>query len=230
VKTSAPQALRVPTVVETVAVAGRAFRLTRPHSAEELIDEAEYARDERLPYWAELWPSARVLAGALGEEPLAGRRVVELGCGLGLPSLVAAAMGARALATDWYPEALAFVVRNARAASLQVERMLVDWQHPPDALLERGPFDLVVAADVLYEARNADALLALLPALAGKAGRILIADPRRPDARLLIEPLTAAGWAHRREERPVAGRIDESGPVVHLHHLNPPAPGARSAR
>jgi hypothetical protein len=75
---------------------------------------------------------------------------------------------------------------------------------------------------VLYEARNAAALEALLPRLTAAAGRALIADPRRPDARLLLEPLVAAGWSHRRDDMPVTGRVDEAGPVVHLHRLRPP--------
>jgi predicted nicotinamide N-methyase len=213
-------------VTETVAAGGRRFTLLRPRSAEALIDEDEYARDERLPYWAELWPSGRALADALALQDLAGRRVVELGCGLGLPSLAAAVAGARVLATDWYPEALAYLRHNARAAGAPVETLLVDWREPPARLLAGAPYDLVAAADVLYEARNASALERLLPRLAGPAGRVLIADPRRPDAHLLFDPLVAAGWSHRREDVTVRGRVDEAGPVVHLHHLRPPDAGA----
>ena len=109
---------------------------------------------------------------------------------------------------------------------LPVETLLVDWREPPARLLAGAPYDLVAAADVLYEARNASALERLLPRLAGPAGRVLIADPRRPDARLLLEPLAAAGWSHRREDVTVRGRVDEAGPVVHLHHLRPPDAGA----
>ena len=66
--------------------------LLRPVSPDALLDEEAFARDEFLPYWAELWPAATALAAALPD--VAGLRVVELGCGLGLPSLVAAARGA----------------------------------------------------------------------------------------------------------------------------------------
>jgi predicted nicotinamide N-methyase len=222
---SGTPSLRIPLHTEVVRVAGRRYRLRRPRSAEELIDERDYERDERLPYWAELWPSALPLAEALAAMPLENLRVLELGCGLGLPSIVAAGARARALATDWYAEALQAVARNARAAGVEVPTLLVDWRDPPPELLAAAPFDLVVAADVLYEPRNADALLALLPRVVSPAGRALIADPRRPYAHHLIEPLVAAGWAHRREDVTLKGPIDEAGPVVHLHHLEP-APGA----
>jgi predicted nicotinamide N-methyase len=211
-------------VREDVSVGALVLSILRPSSAEDLIDEDEYARDERLPYWAELWPSALVLAERLTARPPAGARVVELGCGVGLPAVVAALGGADVVATDWYPEALAFTRANATAAGARVETMAVDWRRPPDALFARGPDDLVVGADVLYEERNGPALAALLPRLLPPGGEALIADPRRPHAAALIEPLRAAGWAHERRDVRSRGRPDESGPVIHLHRLV--APGA----
>jgi predicted nicotinamide N-methyase len=197
--------------------------VARPRSAEELIDEDDYARDERLPYWAELWPSALVLAERLTGRDLAGRRVVEVGCGVGVPAVVAALLGARTLATDWYAPALAFARANAEASGARVETLLVDWADPPPALLGRPPADLVIGADVLYEERNGPALAALLPRLVAPGGEALIADPRRPHADALLDPLRAAGWAHSCEEARYRGRPDESGPVIRLHRLTPPA-------
>ena len=122
---------RFDVVTEGVVVGALRLTIVRPRSAEDLIDEGDYARDERLPYWAELWPSAHVLAGHLAARDLRGRRVVELGCGVGLPSVVAALGRAEVLATDWYADALAFVQANAAAAGARVETLLVDWADPP---------------------------------------------------------------------------------------------------
>ena len=209
-------------VREEVAVGDLRLEIARPASAEDLIDEDDYARDERLPYWAELWPSAHVLAARLAAAPPAGRAVVELGCGVGLPSVVCALGGARVLATDWYEEALAFTAANARGAGARLETMAVDWSAPPPALLARPPADLVIAADVLYEARNGPAIAALLPRLVAPGGEALVADPRRPHAPGLIDPLVAAGWRHDVDEVRHGGRIDESGPLIRLHRLRPP--------
>lgn len=211
------------TVREDVAVGPLVLSIVRPRSAEDLIDETEYARDERLPYWAHLWPSALVLAERLSERSLAGARAVELGCGLGVPAIVAALAGAEVLATDWYPEALAFTLANAAAARATVGTLAVDWRAPPGALLARPPADLVIGADLLYEERNGAALAELVPRLLAPGGQALIADPRRPHAAGLIEPLRAAGWAHEREDVRHRGRVDESGPVAHLHRLVKPA-------
>ena len=163
-------------VEETVTVAGRELRIVRPRDAVELLDEEAFEHEEFLPYWAELWPSALRLATAASQRDLHGARIVELGCGLAVPSLAAALGGAEVLATDWSEDALAFAARNARLNGAAVETLLCSWT-TPQPLVERGPFDLVLASDVLYERRNVAPLLELLPRLAGEA---LVADPGRP--------------------------------------------------
>jgi predicted nicotinamide N-methyase len=143
--------------------------LLRPVSPDALLDEEAFARDEFLPYWAELWPAATALASAL--PAVVGLRVVELGCGLGLPSLVAAARGAEVTATDWAEEAVELLRENAARNRLTLHAEVRDWREPwPER------FDLALAADVLYERRNVAPLLERLRELApvayvGLAGR-----------------------------------------------------------
>ncbi len=144
--------------------------LLRPEAPEELLDEDAFAHDEFLPYWAELWPAATALVAALPER-LDGVRVIELGCGLGLPSLVAAARGAEVTAVDWAEEAVELLQRNAARNGLALVSEVHDWRQP----LART-FDLAIAADVLYERRNVEPVLARLreaapEALVGLAGR-----------------------------------------------------------
>jgi len=143
--------------------------LQRPESPEALIDEDAFADDEFLPYWAELWPAGKALAAALPD--VRGLRVVELGCGLGLPSLVAAARGADVTATDWADDAIAQLRENAARNGLALHAERRDWREPWAAC-----FDLALAADVLYESRNVEPLAARLRelapvALVGLAGR-----------------------------------------------------------
>jgi len=143
--------------------------LVRPAEPEALLDEDAFADDEFLPYWAELWPAGLALAGALPAD-LEGVRVVELGCGLGVPSLVAAARGARVTAVDWAADAVALLKENAARNDVAVEAVHADWR------TFDGSFDLALAADVLYEARNVVPLAGLLSriapaALVGLAGR-----------------------------------------------------------
>jgi predicted nicotinamide N-methyase len=165
-------------VEETFEVAGRTLTLLRPPSAEELIDEAAFAAEEFLPYWAELWPSGVALAEHVAARDLRGMRVVELGAGLGLPSLAAGLRGADVLATDWAEAAVALLAANAARNGIALRAEVARWDEP-----ERfgTDWDLVLAADVLYEQRNTDQLLELLPRLA--ASEILLAEPGRPFAK-----------------------------------------------
>jgi predicted nicotinamide N-methyase len=169
-------------VEEVVPLDGRDLRLLRPRDAESLLDEAAFEQEEFLPYWAELWPSSLALARAISGRALRGARTLELGCGLGLPSIAAALAGGRVLATDWSPQAIELTRVNADRNGADLETLVCSWTDP-DPLLERAPWDLVLAADVLYEARNGEALLPLLP---GLGAEVWLADPgRRPAAPFL---------------------------------------------
>src|SRR5205814_3865039 len=121
-----------------------------------------------------------------------GARVVELGCGLAIPSIVAALGGARVLATDWSPDAIALAAENAARNGAAIETAVLSWA-APGPFVERPQWNLVLASDVLYERRNVDQLLALLPRLAGERTEVLVAEPGRPPARSFFEA-AAARW------------------------------------
>jgi predicted nicotinamide N-methyase len=159
------------------------LRLLQPREAAELPDSGPVEWAPVAPYWAVLWRSGVALADELAGMALGGARVVELGCGLAVPSIAAARAGADVLATDACGEALALVGRNARLNGVRVETARVDWTAPTE-LLARAPFDLLLAADVLYERAAVAALLSLVPRLAAQA---LLADPGRPAARTFVE-------------------------------------------
>jgi predicted nicotinamide N-methyase len=178
--------LAVHAVESVVSLGHRELTIVRPRDAEELLDEDAFDRDEFLPYWAELWPSGLALAGAIGGRPVAGSRVLELGCGLALPSIAAALAGARVLATDWSPEAVALASWNARRNGVQISTAVADWGDPSRLRLG-APWDVVLAADVLYERRNVDVLLGLVPGLVDGTGEVLLADPGRPAAASFLE-------------------------------------------
>ena len=171
-------------VEEVIAIDGRDLRLLRPRDAEALLDEHAFEQEEYLPYWAELWPSALALARAVATRALHGARTLELGCGLGLPSIAAALAGGRVLASDWSTEAIAMAAANAERNGARLETLVCSWTTPAP-LLARAPYDLILASDVLYESRNVDTLLDLLPKLGND---VWLADPgRKPAARFLAE-------------------------------------------
>jgi predicted nicotinamide N-methyase len=184
---------------------GGELRVLQPADSAELPDDGAVEWAPIAPYWEVLWRSGVALARELEDEPLRGLRVVELGCGLGAPSVLAARAGAKVLATDVAPEALELVRRSAEAIGIEVETAVADWA-APDELVGRGPFDLVLAADVLYERAAVAQLLPLLPRLAPVAW---LADPGRPAAEAFTEQARRRGWLVETRERG----------VVQLHRL-----------
>lgn len=170
-------------VTSRVEIGAHALEIVHPRTPDDLLDEEAFEREEYLPYWAEPWPSGVALARALVGRRLRGLRVLELGCGLAIPSLYAALEGADVLATDWSEDAVASARDNAARNGAKLETAVARWSDP-EPLLERAPWQLVLAADVLYERRNVDELLALLPRL---SNRLLLADPGRPPAKRFLE-------------------------------------------
>lgn len=168
---------RFVTVSDDVELGGRLVRLLRPVNPEALISEDDFARDERLPYWADLWPSARVLADSLVVEPGDGRALLELGCGLGWAAIGAIKAGFTVTATDYYEDALHFTRVNAFAATGSAPRTRhVDWRALPGDL---GTFDTVVAADVLYERPYAALVADAIARTLAPHGQAIVTDPGR---------------------------------------------------
>jgi predicted nicotinamide N-methyase len=194
-------------VEETVPLASGELRVLRPRDSEQLLDEDAFEHEEFLPYWAELWPSGVALARDVSSRSLRGARTLELGCGLGLPSIAAALAGGRVVATDWSPDAIGMIERNAERSHATLETIICDWGRP-DVLLDRAPWDMVLAADVLYERRNVEILSDLLPRLVDARGEILLADPGRVLAEAFLE----------RAEARFELRTTSHGPVM-IHRL-----------
>jgi predicted nicotinamide N-methyase len=172
-----------PLLTQSIDLPGGPLWLLQPSESARLPDDGAIEWAPIAPYWSVLWRSGVALARELGRVDLEARRVTEIGCGLALPSLTAARGGADVLATDADPEALALVARNAELNEVRLETAMIDWK-AADELIDRGPFDVVLAADVLYERPSVAALLSLLPP---PAPEVWIADPGRPAAEAFLE-------------------------------------------
>ena len=186
---------RIRTTITDVAVGDRSYSILRPANADDLIREEDFVKDERLPYWADIWPSSLLLGAKLLKLKGVAKTALELGCGVGLCTLSAMTAGFDVLATDYYEDALDVTrVNVARNLGKMARTRLFDWRHPPSDL---GRYDLVFASDVLYEREYAE----LLPTIFGRAltagGSGLVADPGRIAAPVFVESCTREGLAAR---------------------------------
>jgi predicted nicotinamide N-methyase len=152
-----------------------------------------------LPYWALVWPSGLALAEAVLARPadFAGKRVIELGCGLGTTATAALTAGARLTVADCFAEALLFSRYNTlRNAERQPRSLLVNWRTAAgrNACRARAPFDALLAADILYEQEDLEPLLALAPQLLLPGGVFWLAEPGRRVSRAFAQAALERGW------------------------------------
>jgi predicted nicotinamide N-methyase len=155
------------------------------------ISPEEFLKDEQMPYWAEIWPAAVTLSHVIMEElDIAGKSVIELGAGVGMASVAAARKGGRVLATDYSTEALRFAVYNALRNGVPLETGRLDWR----MVRNDEKFDIVIAADVLYERVNLLPIVTAIEALLKEGGAAYIADPRRRLAEQFLELVSENGF------------------------------------
>jgi predicted nicotinamide N-methyase len=171
------------------------LQLQIPPDFDALLDDAARRTPDNvdaIPYYATLWPSAHALAKTLWElrDQIRGQRVLELGCGLGLPAIVAAKLGAEVVATDFHPDAGPWCLANAAANAVTLQFNPCDWNTPP----AWEPFDLVLGSDLVYERRHIPALAACVDQLCAPHGLALLADPGRDGLAQLTDALQRRGW------------------------------------
>jgi predicted nicotinamide N-methyase len=202
------------------------MKISRPVDYDRLIDDAAADPEQNLPYWAELWPSGVALAAKIARDPQIVRngRVLELGCGVGVTAVAALRAGADLLVTDYSPEALALCALNALDQAGGLPKTLrMNWRDLSSTLFATGDaFQVVLAADVLYERRDVEPLVALVDQVVAPDGEFWLAEPGRPPAARFLESILARGWIAQSEQcsGPWPDAEDNrKGVVVTIHRL-----------
>ncbi len=208
----------------SVEAAGRSWNLERPCDMETLwarMDEADLGPDERLPYWAEVWPAGILLADYLaglvagGDDP-AGLTCLDLGCGLGLTALAGAWLGARVLGVDYELEAVVQARANAALNRVEgAEFALMDWRRPA---VRAGVFHRIWCGDILYEKRFFEPVTALFAHALAPGGRVLVGEPRRTVSAEVWQWLSDMGWQARLKAEKVVEHAGQK-PTVRLWEL-----------
>ncbi len=200
---------------EPIAVGAQTFDIIRPRNADDLISEADYVMDERLPYWADIWPASVVLGEWLLTHP-STERTLELGCGSGLVTTAAVKSGRAVTATDYYPDAVLFAKANAILNTGKApEVRMVDWSSFPDDL---GEFDLVLASDVLYEPRYPPMVANAIDRSLAPKGVAIVADPGRVAAPLFPGELEARNLKILKKET-IPYSLNTISQRIDLYHI-----------
>ena len=162
-------------------------------------DDPEY-QDEVMPYWADLWHSALGLGKYLTahEDKVKGKQVIELGCGLGLPGIVANCLGGKVTLTDYVQPALDFSRRNLELnqPNHSARFKLLDWRNPPVDI----QYDLVLAADVAYERRFFQPLYDCIRTILKPGGECWLTEPGRQIAKDFLAGFPDQGFEVMGEE------------------------------
>lgn len=142
--------------------------------------------------FGQLWPASRVLAQTVKHIDISNRRIIELGCGLGLPSLVLQSRGANVTASDHHPLSASFLHYNAALNNLpDVPYLDLPWGTPnPDI----GTFDVIIGSDILYERNHSEMLAGLIQRLAAARAKVLITCPGRSQRNAFSRLLQAMGF------------------------------------
>lgn len=149
--------------------------------------------DERIPYWADLWPSAIGLADFIIKSNVIkpGMKALELGCGAGLPGIIAGQQGASVVFSDYIQDALDLAKRNwEHNNSGAAEFLLMDWRNPVAGLSA----DIILASDIAYEKKSFADLVHAFKSLLKPAGKMLIAEPNRAFAQAFFSDLMHCGF------------------------------------
>ncbi|HEV3203359.1 MAG TPA: methyltransferase domain-containing protein [Gemmataceae bacterium] len=187
-----------PIVRENILIDNRTFVIARPGQSDHLMDDpvvqSAFRADEYLPYWTELWPAARMLAKIILRETwISGLEVLEVGCGLGLAGIAALIKGHRVIFSDYDATALRFAAFNARLNGFDnFQQLQMDWRFPPPGL----KVPVLLMADLIYELRNINPLVALIKKVLLPGGVCFLTDPPRLPTYNLREALDGEGMPY----------------------------------
>lgn len=186
------------TRILTIPVAGHDFRIRALSDLQQFADPTGRAQRAGIhsSLWSlfgQIWPAGRVLAETMSRVDIAGKRILELGCGLGLSSLVLAHRGADVVASDHHPLAESFLAYNAGLNDLPaIHYRDLPWELPDTTL---GRFDLIIGSDVLYERGHGVQIAAMMERHARPDAELLLTDPGRGNVGGFSRAMALQGYA-----------------------------------
>ena len=182
-----------------IQISGQKWLIKRPADLETLWTEMdELDQDERIPYWVEVWPASKLLGEWLikNKQNIRGKPCLDLGCGLGLTSLIASKLQARVIALDYIWQALYFGRQNSLLNDVPSPLWVqMDWRKPG---FKEKSFDYILGSDVFYERRFFEPISRLFDRFLAPGGKIWLGDPDRTVSRDVWTRFKSLGWQVRK--------------------------------
>ena len=175
-----------PVALQIITIGENGIELFLPD--EEAVKQAYHQRKISLPYWSKLWPSAIALSEFIVQHPhyIQKKKLVEMGAGLGLPSIVAARHAANVLCTDYVADAVGLAQQSAAHNGLtNFETAVIDWHQLPGKI----EADVLLLSDVNYEPASFSLLLKMINGFLQKGTTIILSTPQRLMAKDFVQPL-----------------------------------------
>lgn len=207
--------VKYPTTTKQRKIGGKVFVLEVIRDLDEAIDLIcqEMTPEEQLdpfaedlcPYFGVLWPAAEGLSEYIAQNPglVKGKTVLELGCGCGLPSLVASHLGGHVLATDYHPDVEEYFQRNCRHSSVNCQYQRLNWREEKMTI---GTYDVVIGSDVLYESRHPGEVAKGLLKFVKPGGTILLSDPGRSYLQQFVNAMNEEGYPEEMTSVTIEGK------------------------
>jgi predicted nicotinamide N-methyase len=205
--------VKYPTITKQRKIGDKLYVVEAIRDLDEAIDilceslTAEEQHDpfaeDLCPYFGILWPASEALSFYLAEHPelVRHKTVLELGCGLGLPSLVASHLGGVVTATDYHPDVEEYFKRNCRHSTVDCDYKRLNWR---EEALEK--FDVVIGSDVLYESKHPREVALGLLKFVRPGGTIILSDPGRAYVQHFIQAMNTEGVKEEMSLFPVEGK------------------------
>lgn len=158
-------------------------------------DQDQSLAEEHCPYFGVMWEAGVGLSQFLSKEMCEGKKILEIGCGLGLPSFVASRFGGRVIATDFHADVPIFLDLNKKINEVEFEYQVMNWRSEIERTKnDLGLFDLVLGSDILYESQHAKEVAKALIAFLNPGGKIILADPGRAYVQKFISSMQELGY------------------------------------
>lgn len=202
------------TKLEIISIDGKSLRITSLADKHQFYDPNKEAEklgitDSMWPISGLVWPSGLVLANVISQLDLANLKVLEVGCGIGIASLIAAKNDVDITASDYHPIVKSLLFKNAKDNNIDnIKYTHANWNHPISNL---GKFDLIIGSDLLYEVGLAEILSIYIDCHLGLGGQVILIDPGRRASGKIRHSMEAVGFQYQTVKLDAAGNMKRSG-------------------